>query len=161
LGTHQFDLFCTWTIFISSTFSGLRPLYFGSRTSTTLLRLAYFDRCTSTFCQIWIFYWSRSTVLVEVQYGQKRLSKVYFSGSKYRKARRYEHMVGLILNSRSLRNHPISHFVYANNILKLHSEKDVIKITAVRRIANSIATFIPVILQSLQNWAVILIRLSL
>ena len=36
-----------------------------------VLRLAYFDLCTSTFCQIWIFYWSRSRdrsrVLVEVK----------------------------------------------------------------------------------------------
>jgi len=73
---HIFDLFCTAT-------SLLRPLYFDSRTSTfftsnSLLRLAYI--CTSTFCQIWTYYWSRSTgpskVLVEVNFGQKSRSKV-------------------------------------------------------------------------------------
>jgi len=38
LGTHQFDPFCTSTIFISSAFSVLRPLYFN----------LYFVRFTST-----------------------------------------------------------------------------------------------------------------
>ena len=61
MGTHQFDLFCTSTIFISST-------------------CLYFDSLTSTFCQIWTSYWSRSTgqskVLVEVKLGQKSRSKV-------------------------------------------------------------------------------------
>ena len=63
---------------ISSTFSVLWPfsylrpfLYFDLFTSTSLLRLAYFNLCTSTFCQIWATYWSRrtdlSTVLVEVK----------------------------------------------------------------------------------------------
>ena len=58
---------------ISSTFSVVRPfsyirlfLYFDLFNST-----AYFDLCTSTFCQIWTSYWSRrtgrSTVLVEVK----------------------------------------------------------------------------------------------
>ena len=37
-GTHQLDLFCTSTIFISSAFSVLRPLYVDSRTSTSVLR---------------------------------------------------------------------------------------------------------------------------
>ena len=43
VGTHQFDLFCTSTIFISSTFSVLRPLYFALSTSTSLLRTLYFN----------------------------------------------------------------------------------------------------------------------
>jgi len=47
-GTHQFDLFCTSTIFIYSTFSVLRPLYFDLSTSTALLRPLYFDLFTST-----------------------------------------------------------------------------------------------------------------
>jgi len=72
---------------ISSTFSLLRPvsylqpfLYFDSRTSTSLLRLSYFD------LQIWTSYWSRrtgrSTVLIEVKYGQKSRSKVLPKKSK-------------------------------------------------------------------------------
>ena len=56
---------------ISSTFSVLRPLYFDLFTSNSLVRLAYFDLGTSTFCQIWTSYWSRrtgqSTVLVDVK----------------------------------------------------------------------------------------------
>jgi len=56
LGTHQFDLFCTSTIFIASTFSVLRPtgqtwlrLFWSNFTSTkTLLRPLYFDLFTST-----------------------------------------------------------------------------------------------------------------
>ena len=91
MGTYQFDLFCTSTIFISLTFSVLRPLYFDLSTSTSLLRLAYFDFELFTWtslvrplyfdlCQIWTSYWSRSTgrstVLVEVKFGQKSRSKV-------------------------------------------------------------------------------------
>ena len=79
---HNFDLFCTSTIFITSTFSVLRPfsylrpfLYFDRYTSTSLLRHLYFDLCTSTFCQIWTSYWSRSTgrstILVEVKFWSK------------------------------------------------------------------------------------------
>ena len=55
-----------------------------------------FDPSTSTFCQIWVSYWSRSTgrskVLVEVKFGQKGRSKgrSKFGGSKYRKGGRYE-----------------------------------------------------------------------
>ena len=65
----------------------VRPfLYFDRSTSTSLLRLAYFDLCTSTFCEIWTSYWSRrtgrSTVLVEVQ----KRSKIW-KWSKYRKGR--------------------------------------------------------------------------
>ena len=45
------------TVRISSIF-----LYFDLFcTSTAFLRLAYFELCSSTFCQIWIYYWSRST----------------------------------------------------------------------------------------------------
>ena len=61
-------LFCTST-------SLLPPLYLDSCTSTSLLRLASFDLCASTFCQIWIYYLSRSigrsTVLVEVKFRSK------------------------------------------------------------------------------------------
>jgi len=75
LGTHQFELFCTSTIFISSTFSVLRPLYF-LFTSTRVLRPLYFDSLTSTFCQIWTSYLSistgRNTVLVEVKSVESR-----------------------------------------------------------------------------------------
>jgi len=87
---HIFGLFCTST-------SLLRPLYFDSRTSNSVLRLTYFDFCTSTFCQIWVSYWSRTQVEVqfwskysfgrskkvevreskaEVKFGQKSRSKV-------------------------------------------------------------------------------------
>ena len=59
---HQFDIFCTSTIFISSTFSVLRPLYFHSHTLTSVLR---------HISQICTSYWSKSigrcTVLVEVK----------------------------------------------------------------------------------------------
>ena len=52
------------------------PLYFDLPT----LPPVYFELCTSTFCQIWVSYWSRSTerskVLVEVKFGQKGRSKV-------------------------------------------------------------------------------------
>ena len=72
---------------ISSIFSVLRPfsylrpfLYFDLSTSSALVRLVYFELCTSTFCQIWTSYWSRSTgrskVLVEIKFGQKGQSKV-------------------------------------------------------------------------------------
>jgi len=58
-GTHQFDLFCTSTAL-------LRPLYFGS--------------LTSTISQILIFYWSksidRSKVLVEVKSVDRSTEKV-------------------------------------------------------------------------------------
>ena len=37
-GTHQFNLFCTSTIFIYSAFSVLRPLFFDLITSTRVLR---------------------------------------------------------------------------------------------------------------------------
>jgi len=44
-GTLQFDLFCTSTIFISSTFSVLRPkLYFDLNLTSTFLAKLYFDQ---------------------------------------------------------------------------------------------------------------------
>ena len=53
---------------------------FDRSTSTFLLRLADFDLCTATFCQIWTSYWwrstGRSTVLAEVKFVQKCRSKV-------------------------------------------------------------------------------------
>jgi len=51
-GTHQFDLFCTSTIFIYSTFSVLWPLYFALSTSNSLLRHTYFGLCTSTLSNL-------------------------------------------------------------------------------------------------------------
>jgi len=71
---------------ISLTFSVLRPfsylrpfLYFDFSTSSALLRLAYIDLCTSTFCQIWISYCSRSTGrstrLVEVKRSKYSLGR--------------------------------------------------------------------------------------
>jgi len=66
-------------------FSYLRPLYLDLSTSSHLLRLAYFELCTSArvlgpFLQIWTSYWprsiGRSTVLVDVKYCQKDLTKV-------------------------------------------------------------------------------------
>ena len=36
----------------------------------------YFDSLTSVFCHIRTSYWSRSTVLVQVKFGQKSRSKV-------------------------------------------------------------------------------------
>ena len=99
LGTHQFDLFSTVTIFISSTFSVLRPLYFDLFTSNSLIRLAYFDLCTSTICEIWTSYWSRSTgrrlrctVLVEIKFRSRPVG-----GSKYRKGRTDAYSYTLLL----------------------------------------------------------------
>jgi len=51
-----------------------------------LLRPLYFDLCTSTFCQIWISYWSRSmgrsTVLVEEKFDQKHSDASNYDKSK-------------------------------------------------------------------------------
>ena len=51
---------------------------FDSSTTTSLLRHLYFGSRTSTFCQIWTYYWSGSTVLekkdwnkVEVRFRSK------------------------------------------------------------------------------------------
>ena len=78
MATHQFDLFCT--------FSYLRSFL-------------YFDSLTSTFCQIWLSYLSRSTgrstVLVEVKLWQKievKFRTNWIRVSKYRKGRRYENV---------------------------------------------------------------------
>ena len=69
---------------LSSTFSVLRPfsylrpfLYFDLSTPTSLLRLAYFDHCTSTFGKSGLLEYrskyiiGRSKVLVEVKFGRK------------------------------------------------------------------------------------------
>ena len=44
-------------------------------TSTALVRLPFSDLCTSTFLQIWIYYWSISTVLVEVEFSWHKLRR--------------------------------------------------------------------------------------
>ena len=72
LGTHQFDLFCTSTIFISSTFSVLRPLYFDRSTSTALLRPLYFELFTSTS----VLRPRNLDFLLVEKFGQKDRSKV-------------------------------------------------------------------------------------
>ena len=104
---------------ISSTFSVLGPfsypgpfLYF----ETTLLQLAHFELCTSTFCQIWISYWSRSTgrrLRLEVKFRSKSsLRRTKVGGSKYRKDRRYE-------NGRSAEKVELMRFCTSTKILSL------------------------------------------
>ena len=71
--------------------SHLVKLMFWVRISSTfsVLRLAYFDLCTSTFSQIWTSYWSRttgrSTVLVEVKSVGRRKGRRYENGGSTEK----------------------------------------------------------------------------
>jgi len=70
-GTHYFDLFCTSTIFISSTFSVLRPLKADRFTSRRLLR---------PFVKSGLLIGREAQV--EVKFGQKGRSKVVTKRSK-------------------------------------------------------------------------------
>ena len=96
-GTHQFDLFCTSTIFISSTFSVIQPgsthrLYFDLNLTSSFLAKLYFDlNLTLSFLAKLYFDQNCTSPPIrspDLTKGRSKEGEV--RESKYRTGRRYE-----------------------------------------------------------------------